>query len=437
MATSLQSLKGKRVALRQIAQNEQLSLANSEPGGFVMTDTRKPVESLLTDYDIFEPSFVANPYPGYSEIRESECPIARTERYEGSWLPTRYEDVVALAQEYEIFTSRGILVMPPPPGQAEGAYGGVAAPPITSDPPDHHWHRRLILPVFAPQAVAKYEQSTRDLCNALIDEFIDKGTADAAADYAQHIPVRVISNMLGVPLDMEETFTGWVRGVLENMHDVELRKRSRLAIIEYFLAQVEDRKTNPRENDLISELMNTEVEGKKVPIEYVLGVCNLMLVAGIDTTWSAIGSVMWHMAQHPEHRKQLRENDDLWPTAIEELLRVYAPVTMARIVDRDIEFQGCPMKAGDRVLMAFPAANRDPRQFENPDEVILDREHNRHVAFGSGIHRCAGSNLARLEVRVALQTWLKRIPEFELVDPATVTWAGGQVHGPRSCMVKF
>jgi len=370
-----------------------------------MTDTRKPVESMLTDYDIFEPSFVANPYPGYSEIRESECPIARTERYEGSWLPTRYEDVVALAQEYEIFTSRGILVMPPPPGQAEGAYGGVAAPPITSDPPDHHWHRRLILPVFAPQAVAKYEQSTRDLCNALIDEFIDKGTADAAADYAQHIPVRVISNMLGVPLDMEETFTGWVRGVLENMTDMELRKR--------------------------------RVEGKKVPIEYVLGVCNLMLVAGIDTTWSAIGSVMWHMAQHPEHRKQLRENDALWPTAIEELLRVYAPVTMARIVDRDIEFQGCPMKAGDRVLMAFPAANRDPRQFENPDEVILDREHNRHVAFGSGIHRCAGSNLARLEVRVALQTWLERIPEFELVDPATVTWAGGQVHGPRSCMVKF
>ena len=422
---------------RQIARSEQLLLANSEPGGFVMTDTRKPVESLLTDYDIFEPSFVANPYPGYSEIRESECPIAHTDRYQGSWLPTRYEDVVALAQEYEVFTSRGILVMPPPPGQAEGAYGGVAAPPITSDPPDHHWHRRLILPVFAPQAVAKYEQGTKDLCNALIDEFIDKGTADAAADYAQHIPVRVISTMLGVPFDMEEEFTDWVRGVLENMHDLERRKRSRQSIIEFFLAQVEDRRKNPRENDLITELLNTEVEGKKVPIEYVLGVCNLMLVAGIDTTWSAIGSVMWHMAQHPEHRKQLRENDDLWPTAIEELLRVYAPVTMARIVDRDIEFQGCPMKAGDRVLMAFPAANRDPRQFENPDEVILDREHNRHVAFGSGIHRCAGSNLARLEVRIALQTWLERIPEFELVDPTTVTWAGGQVHGPRSCMVKF
>jgi len=402
-----------------------------------MTDIRKPVEDLLTDYDIFDPEFVKNPYPGYSEIRESQCPIAHTDRYQGSWLPTRYEDVVAIAQEFETFTSRQILVMPPAEGRNEGAYAGVAAPPITSDPPDHHWHRRLILPIFSPQSVAKYEQGTRDLCNALIDEFIDKGTADAAADYAQHIPVRVIATMLGVPLEMEPEFTEWVRGVLENMTDKELRMKSFVNIVEFFMGQVEDRRKNPRENDLITELMNAEVEGKKVPIEYVLGVCQLMLVAGIDTTWSAIGSCMWHMAQHPEHRKQLRENPDLWPTAIEELLRVYAPVTMARIVDHDTEFQGCPMKAGDRVLMAFPAANRDPRQFENPDEVILDRQNNRHVAFGSGIHRCAGSNLARLEVRIALQTWLERIPEFELVDPNSVTWVGGQVHGPRSCMVKF
>ena len=402
-----------------------------------MTDIRKPVEDLLTDYDIFDPEFVKNPYPGYSEIRESQCPIAHTDRYQGSWLPTRYEDVVAIAQEFETFTSRQILVMPPAEGRNEGAYAGVAAPPITSDPPDHHWHRRLILPIFSPQSVAKYEQGTRDLCNALIDEFIDKGTADAAADYAQHIPVRVIATMLGVPLEMEPEFTEWVRGVLENMTDKELRMKSFFNIVEFFMGQVEDRRKNPRENDLITELMNAEVEGKKVPIEYVLGVCQLMLVAGIDTTWSAIGSCMWHMAQHPEHRKQLRENPDLWPTAIEELLRVYAPVTMARIVDHDTEFQGCPMKAGDRVLMAFPAANRDPRQFENPDEVILDRQNNRHVAFGSGIHRCAGSNLARLEVRIALQTWLERIPEFELVDPNSVTWVGGQVHGPRSCMVKF
>jgi cytochrome P450 len=396
-----------------------------------------PVNDPTTDFSIFDPEFVRDPYPTMSEIRESACPVAHSDRWGGSWLPTRYDDVVAIAQEHEIFTSREIIVTPRPPGQVEGPYAGVAAPPISSDPPDHHWHRRLILPVFAPQAVAKYEQSTRELCNQLIDKFIAKGEADAGTDYAQQIPVRVIALLLGVPMEMADEFTGWVRGVLEvGLTDPKVRLESRLKILNFFQTQLDDRKKNPRENDLITDLLNS---GDKYPVtdQYVLGVCNLMLVAGIDTTWSAIGSSLWHLAGHPEHCEQLRANPDLWPTAVEELLRAYSPVTMARIVDRDTEFQGCPMKAGDRILMAFPAANRDPRQFEHPDEVILDREHNRHVAFGSGIHRCAGSNLARLELRVALQVWLERIPKFSLVDPAAVTWAGGQVHGPRVCRVRF
>jgi cytochrome P450 len=320
----------------------------------------------------------------------------------------------------------------------EGPYAGVAAPPISSDPPEHHWHRRTILPTFAPQAVAKYEEGTRALCNRLIDGFIDQGEADAASGYAQQIPVRVIATMLGVPLEMADEFTSWVRGVLEiGLTDPVVRLASRNNILGYFTAQIADRKANPRENDLITDLLATEVDGQRVPESYVLGVCNLLLVAGIDTTWSAIGSSLWHLAQRPDHRRQLQEQPEIWPMAIEELLRAYSPVTMARIVDRDTEFQGCPMHAGDRVLMSFPAANRDPRQFEQPDDVILDREHNRHVAFGAGIHRCAGSNLARLELRVALQTWMSRIPDFELIDPASVTWAGGQVRGPRRCMVRF
>jgi len=402
-----------------------------------MTANGSPTD-WVSDYDIFDPDFVRDPYPTMSEIRESQCPIAHTDRWGGSWMPTRYDDIVAAAQEYDIFTSRNIIVVPPPTGQVEGPYSGVAAPPITSDPPEHHWHRRTILPTFAPQAVAKYEDGTRELCNRLIDGFIDAGQADAAADYAQQIPVRVIAAMLGVPLEMADEFTSWVRGVLEiGLTDPKVRMESRMKILGFFRSQLDDRKANPRDDDLITELLNTRVDGELVSEDYVMGVCNLMLVAGIDTTWSAIGSSLWHLAQHPEHRRQLREEPDIWPTAIEELLRAYSPVTMARIVDRDTEFQGCPMHAGDRVLMSFPAANRDPRQFDNPDEVILDREHNRHVAFGSGIHRCAGSNLARLELRVALKTWMQRIPEFELVDPSTVTWAGGQVRGPRRCLVRF
>jgi cytochrome P450 len=208
-------------------------------------------------------------------------------------------------------------------------------------------------------------------------------------------------------------------------------------IIGFFKSQVDARKANPIPDDFISELLEAEVDGQRVPEEYVLGVCNLMLVAGIDTTWSAIGSSLWHLAQRPEHREQLRQGPQLWPSAVEELLRAYSPVTMARIVAHDTEFQACSMHGGDRVLMAFPAANRDPAVFDQPDHVILDRTPNRHVAFGAGIHRCAGSNLARLELRVALQAWLARIPEFALEDPESVTWAGGQVRGPRRCVVVF
>ena len=398
-----------------------------------------PVSDWTTDYDIFSPDYVLDPYPMMEAIRESGCPVAHSDRWGGSWMPTRYSDVVAAAQEHETFTSENIIVVPPPPGQMEGAYGGVKAPPITSDPPDHLWHRRIILPTFSPQSVAKYEQGTRDLCNGLIDGFIGNGRADAAGDYAQQIPARVISAMLGVPVEMADEFTGWVRGVLEvGLTDPVVRLENRNKIIQFFVGQLADRTANPREDDLITQLIaSTDDKGRPVDANYVLGVCNLMLVAGVDTTWSAIGSSLWHFAQHPEHRAQLRDQPEIWPMAIEELLRAYSPVTMARIAGHDTEFQGCPIKAGDRVLMAFPAANRDPRMFENPDDVKLDRENNRHVAFGSGIHRCAGSNLARLEMRVALQTWLERIPEFELENPADVTWAGGQVRGPRRCLVTF
>jgi cytochrome P450 len=160
-----------------------------------------------------------------------------------------------------------------------------------------------------------------------------------------------------------------------------------------------------------------------------------LLLAGIDTTWSGIGSSLWHLAQRPDQVQQLRDHPDLWPTAVEELLRAYSPVTMGRIATSDTEVAGCPVPSGRRVLLSFPSANRDASVFERPDEVLLDREHNRHLAFGSGVHRCAGSNLARMEMRVALQVWIEQIPTFRLADPDAVTWAGGQVRGPRSIPV--
>jgi len=208
------------------------------------------------------------------------------------------------------------------------------------------------------------------------------------------------------------------------------------AVESNFLAEIEHRQERPGD-DLLSMLLHSEVDGAPVEQSVVLGTAALVLIAGVDTTWSAIGSSLWHLAAHPEDRKRLTAEPELMPFAIEELLRAYSPVTMARVVTEDVEFAHCPMKAGDRILMNFPAANRDPEAFEDADKVVLDRALNRHVAFGSGIHRCAGSNLARMELRVALEEWLRRIPEFHLDEAEEVAWAGGQVRGPRVLPVVF
>jgi cytochrome P450 len=234
-----------------------------------------------------------------------------------------------------------------------------------------------------------------------------------------------------------DEFVEWVRGVLEiGLTNPEVRLANRKKLMEYLFAEVEDRMEHPRD-DFISFLCDVDHEGEKLPFKHIVGTCNLMMVAGIDTTWSSIGSALWHLASHDDDRRCLVADPELLPTAIEELLRAYSPVTMGRIVTEEVEVAGVTMHPGDRVLMNFPGANHDPEVFDRPDEVVLDRERNRHVAFGVGIHRCAGSNLARMEMNVAVGRFLERIPEFRLDDPAAVTWAGGQVRGPRRLPIRI
>ena len=399
-----------------------------------MTDVR-PVDAWDTDFDVLSPEYVNDPFSIWDGLRPS-CPVAHTDRRGSTWLPTTYKDVVALAHDIEHFSSLDIVVIPftgEEPDEPVLPYG---VPPISVDPPMHTWTRRLLLPWFSHRKVESYESMTRDLCNRLIDGFLAEGRADAAADYAQQIPVRVIASILGVPESLSDTFTGWVRDVLEFADDEERRREGTLALIEYFVTELERRKSEPGD-DLLSALLQTEQDGEPLEDAVVLGIAAITLIAGVDTTWSAIGSSLWHLATHPEDAKTLANDPEAMPLAIEELLRAYSPVTMARVVTSDVDFEGCPMKAADKVLMNYPAANRDPEAFEDPDKVILDRAHNRHVAFGSGIHRCAGSNLARMELRVAIEEWLRRIPEFQIEQGAEVTWAGGQVRGPRSVPVVF
>jgi cytochrome P450 len=225
--------------------------------------------------------------------------------------------------------------------------------------------------------------------------------------------------------------------ITESVDNSEEQRIAEFEPIEaYFVAQMEDHLANPRE-DLTSFLLNAEIEGQKLSMEHVFGTIVLILVAGIDTTWGAVGASLWHLAHHPEDLSRLVNDPDIMPVAVEEFLRFYAPVTMARLVKEDMEYLGCPTKEYDWILLGFPAANRDPVAFKDADQFIIDRAENRHVAFGLGIHRCIGSNLARLELRVAIEEFIKRYPRFELAEPAAVTWAPGQIRGPRQLPLRI
>ncbi len=393
-----------------------------------------PVEDWATDFSHTEPEWAADPYQIQDDLRQ-RCPIAHTDRFGGGWLPVRYEDVAAIAYDTDRFSSRAIIMSNFRPPKEIAPIGG--APPISSDPPFHHDARKLLLPAFTKTAVGRQEPATRAFCHALIDAFDGRDVVDAAHEYAQHIPIRVIADMLGFPPADGPRFRVFVENTLEGVNlPPEQRIERMSALFDYLLAQVHEHLDNPRD-DLTSYLINAELYGHKLQAEHVVGAMALLLIAGIDTTWSAIGASLWHLAKNQADRDRLLADPALLPTAMEEFLRAYAPVTMARLVKQDMQWHGVDMKADDWILLSFPAANRDSAQFDRADEVIIDREVNRHAAFGLGIHRCVGSHLARMELRVALEVWLDRIPSFSLADPGAVTWSAGQIRGPRTLPLRI
>jgi cytochrome P450 len=391
-----------------------------------------PVTDWLHDFDHTDPRWTENPFPIWDQLRDAS-PVVHTDRFLGCYLPTTYEAVREIANDTEHFSSRRVIVRDERPEVAKNA-----APPITSDPPDHKPAKQLLLPPFTPDAMKKLEPRVRAICNELIDEFIADGKCDAAARYTKHIPVRAIAHMLGIPESDGDLFIKWIHMILElSIKNEMMLKEAVEEMTGYFTGHIEARKENPGD-DLISYLLNAkDKNGQPLEDSHVHGSLRLLLIAGIDTTWSAIGASLWHLAKTPADRERLIAEPALMPSAVEELLRAYSPVTMAREVMKETSVSGCPVKPGNMVLLSFPAANRDPRMFPDADKVVLDRRENRHAAFGLGIHRCVGSNLARMEMRVAIEEWLKRIPDFRIDPEGKVTWSQGTVRGPRQLPFLF
>ncbi len=392
-----------------------------------MTDIR-PVEDWTTDWDHHDPAWVANPFPIWDDLRQ-QCPVAHTGRYnEGVWLPTRFEDVTAVAHDTTVFSS----------GHSGASAGGTRPrgkfPPIHLDPPEHAGIRRALLPFFSPRRVAAWEPAIEAHCRELATNLIGKPNVDIAADYAAHIPAAVIAAILGIPASDGDQFRTWIHGVELGDNDPEIRDQTLREMSEYFGAEIQDRIANPGD-DLISFLIELELDGERLDNGTIQRILGLQLIAGVDTTWGVLGASLWHLAGHAADRERLLAEPELLPTAVEEFLRAFASVSLWRTVTQSSMIGDTPVEQGDTVMMSFPAACRDPEAFEDADQVIIDRARNRHVAFGAGIHRCLGSNLARLEITVALRVWLDLIPDFQLDPAGEVTWASGALRGPRTVPV--
>jgi cytochrome P450 len=398
---------------------------------------RRPVTDWATDFDHLSEDWAANSPAILADLRQ-RCPVAHTDRFFGAYLVTRYDDIAEVAHDTDTFSSRVTAVNENHPDNIK-----LEIPPITLDPPEHGPIRRALLPAFNPREVAALEPWTASVCERLLDDIAGRELVDGAIDYAQLVPVEIMGRLFGVSADMGPQFRAWVDGMLKDGQvDIEIARKANREIQAYFAAQLDERRRRPAD-DLVTMVLDVEArleDGTTRPFteRERIGALFVLMLGGIDTTWSSLGASLYHLGTHPADLARLVAEPELIPGAVEELLRFYTPVTIARVITDEAEVAGCPMHPGQRLLLSYPSANRDEAHFENPDEVVLDRQHNRHMAFGVGVHRCLGSNLARMELKVALTTWLARYPRFELaVPPEDISWTVGPVRGPRKVPLRI
>ena len=383
-------------------------------------------DALSPAMALWEPSTANDPRDAYRRLRD-ECPVANGGDMMGAgstgWIVSRYDDVVAALRNPEVFSSGPDAVSI---GQEQRLI------PLQVDPPEHVKYRRLLDPEFSPKRMAALEPDVRFLIGSLIDAFVEKNTCDFHEEVATPLPSTVFLRLMGMSQDDLPTLLQWRDNTIRP--DVELgdfegaariREQTGKEITEYFRTAIAEKRAEP-DDALLSRIVHGEVDGRPPTDEELLGTCHLLLLAGLDTVTATLDCMIAFLAQNPAHRRQLVDRPELIPNAVEELLRHETPVMMvARAVAKDFEFAGCPMHKGDSLTPLIGAANLDEREFPHPLDVSFERAENRHVAFGAGPHRCLGSHLARLELRVALEEFHKRIPDYSLTDGTTLSYSPG------------
>ena len=388
-------------------------------------DPAAAVDPATNQANPYLPEVAADPVPFYDALRE-HCPVAGFAGMDGgSHIISRYEDVRWALKRPELFGSDLVAV---DIGQDRPLI------PLQIDPPEHAGYRRLIDPTLGPHEVARLEDDVRALVNRIIDRFVEDGTVDAHEQFTVPLPCTVFLGMCDLPLDMLDTFLGWkdeiIRpggGFLPPEEAGPRRRAAGLAVYGYFDALLDERSRDPGD-DLLSRFLTTEIEGRRMSRDEMLDICYLFILAGLDTVTSTLDCSLAYLARNPEVRRPLVDDPSGGSAAVvEELLRLHTPVMqILRVVKEPVELRGRQMQPGDIVMLMLGAADTDPDEFgETAGSFHPEREVNRHLAFGGGPHRCLGSHLARLELRVALEEWHRRIPDYRVPEGAELVYSPG------------
>lgn len=390
-----------------------------------------PTPLRLTDI-LDSPETIANPYPIYHQLRATD-PVMWDER--GScWVVTRHADVVAGLRDSRFSTAAFMLDESMFPEELQATLGQ-AARALTHqmlflDPPDHTRLRGLAARAFTPRVVEAMRGRIEHIVNELLDAALVKGKMDVIAEFAYPLPAIVIAEILGVPPEDRDKFTEWTGsfGTLLGATDLtpELLMQSLQGVyefIEYFRQIIQQHRAQPKD-DLMQAMIAAEEQGDRLTEEELLANCVLLLAAGHGTTTHLLGNGLLALMRNPDQLQILQHDHSIMSNAVNELLRYDSPVQLtSRRATADLELGGKQVSAGQEVFFSLGAANRDPEQFTNPDQLDLRRQKNPLLAFGHGIHFCLGAPLARLEGEIAFSTFIRRIPSFHLDEPVTLQWS--------------
>ena len=365
----------------------------------------------------------AGSYWALADRLREEGPAFFNPDAQGYWVFTGYEEVRDIYQDASLFSSESFT-----PWEPEPAYRFV---PTQVDPPEHIKYRQLLNPWFSPGAVNQAEPMIREVARRLIGELAPTGACDFVEAFALRYPTEVFLNMIGCPGSDAELMVAWVedffRGFGGDPDYQEAMVTGLGSIRQYWVDAIEARRgeTEPRPGDLASHLMHSTVDGEPLTDSLVLDMLQVLVLAGLDTTRGQLGYLFRHLATHESDRRRLVAEPELVPLAVEESLRLHTIIFGdGRKVTRDTEFRGCPLKQGDMVYGLVAGANRDPRVYDRADEYVIDRKGSHHFGFAGGPHRCLGAHLARRELQVALDEWMRAVPDFRISDGATLIERG-------------